>query len=274
MTKRLTQKYISMKILVTGNRGFIGSNMVNMLKGHRVTTFEWGEEYPTIKGLDWVIHMGANSSTTERDVDKILRQNYDFSRRLLDDCLDNKVNFQYSSSASIYGFGKDFTETAIVDPKTPYAWTKYLFERYAEEQMGYAEYMKVHVQGFRYFNVYGPNEDHKGKQASPYHQFTKQFNETGKVKVFENSDQYYRDFVPVDQVCQTHVDFFDVKESGVWNIGTGKPKSFLDVAQSITSNIEYIPMPDILKSSYQEYTCADMTKTNETLGKYKPYQVH
>lgn len=257
-----------MRILLTGYKGFIGSNMLKMLEGHEVATFEWGETLPVIEGNDWVIHMGANSSTTFRHVELIMLQNYDFSVWLLNECLKYNVNFQYSSSASVYGMNTEFKETSRVDPKSPYAWTKYLFERHIET-MYLTQEPKIQIQGFRYFNVYGPGEDNKGDQASPYHKFAKQYRETGKIKVFKNSEKYLRDFVPVEQVCNTHISFFDVKESGIWNVGTGKPTSFLDVALSIAplSAIEFIDMPEELKSSYQEYTCADMTKTNNTLQK-------
>ena len=262
-----------MKILLTGYKGFIGSNMLKILRSenHEVTTFEWGEILPTVKNHDWVIHIGANSSTTERDIEKIMEQNYDFSVKLLNECISNNVNFQYSSSASVYGLRKsNFTEDAKVDPRNPYAWTKYLFERYASN----TDHSNIVVQGFRYFNVYGPGEDNKKDMASPFHKFNKQFLETGKIKLFDNSHKYYRDFVPVDQVCKTHMDFFTVKESGIWNVGTGNPKSFLDVALSIApiTAIEYITMPDILKDNYQEYTCADVTKINKTL-KFKENQL-
>jgi ADP-L-glycero-D-manno-heptose 6-epimerase len=254
-----------MKILVTGHRGFIGSNMLKHLSNHEVITYEWGDKYPDVTGLDWVIHMGAISYTTERNVEKVMTQNYDFSCCLLYDCIAKGVNFQYSSSASVYGLNKEFKETSPVDPKTPYAWSKYLFERYANTKLDSG----IRIQGFRYFNVYGPGEDHKANQASPYHQFQKQFETTGKIKVFENSENYHRDFVPVDTVCETHIKFFDVTESGVWNVGTGKAKSFLEVAKSFTDNLETIPMPDILKDSYQSYTCADLTKLHNTLSRLR-----
>lgn len=253
-----------MKILLTGHKGFIGSNMLKALSGHEVTTFEWGDTLPNIEGLDWVIHMGANSSTTERDIEKIMHQNVDFSAWLLNQCIKHNVNFQYSSSASIYGMRtENFVEDAPVDPRNPYAWTKYLFERHATT----INTGDIIVQGFRYFNVYGPGEDHKEGQASPHHTFRKQYKDTGKIKLFENSENYLRDFVPVETVCKMHVEFFDVQESGVWNVGTGKPTSFLDVALSIAPKeaIEYIPMPANLKDSYQAYTCADMTKTLASL---------
>jgi ADP-L-glycero-D-manno-heptose 6-epimerase len=241
--------------------------MLNALSDHEVTTFEWGDNLPSIEGHDWVVHMGANSSTTERDIEKIMYQNVDFSVWLLRQCVKYGVDMQYSSSASVYGMRKEnFKEDQPVDPRNPYAWTKYLFERHVSNLDPNA-LKGVRVQGFRYFNVYGSNEDHKEGQASPYHTFTKQYKETGKIKLFENSENYLRDFVPVEQVCKTHIDFFDVKESGVWNVGTGTPKSFLDVALSIApvEAIEYIPMPDKLHDSYQSYTCADMSKTLESL---------
>lgn len=251
-----------MRILLTGHKGFIGSNMLKMLDDHEVTTFEWGEPLPSVENHDYVIHMGANSSTVYRHVEMIMVQNLDFSIWLLNECIKHKVNFQYSSSASVYGFNNEFKETSKVDPRSPYAWTKYLFERHVANVD-----CDIKVQGFRYFNVYGPNEDHKLDQASPYHKFKKQYAETGKIKLFKNSERYLRDFIPVEQVCKTHIDFFNVNESGVWNVGTGVAKSFLDVALSIAplNKIEYIDMPNELKPSYQEYTCADMTKTNNSL---------
>lgn len=256
-----------MKILLTGYKGFIGSHMLNALNGHEVTTFEWGEPLPSIEGHDWVIHMGANSSTTERNIEKIMHQNVDFSVWVLNQCIKHGVDLQYSSSASVYGMRKEnFKEDQPVDPRNPYAWTKYLFERHVSN-LEPKSLKGIRIQGFRYFNVYGSNEDHKEGQASPYHTFAKQYRETGKIKLFENSENYLRDFVPVEKVCQTHIDFFDVKESGVWNVGTGTPKSFLDVALNIAPKeaIEYIPMPEKLRDSYQSYTCADMSKTLESL---------
>ena len=256
-----------MKILLTGYKGFIGSHMLNALRGHEVTTFEWGEILPSIEGYNWVIHMGANSSTSERNIEKIMYQNVDFSIWLLNQCIKHGVDLQYSSSASVYGMRKEnFREDQPVDPRNPYAWTKYLFERHVSN-LELKSLKGIRIQGFRYFNVYGSNEDHKEGQASPYHTFAKQYLETGKIKLFENIENYLRDFIPVEKVCQTHMDFFDVKESGVWNIGTGTPKSFLDVALSIAPKeaIEYIPMPEKLRDSYQSYTCADMSKTLESL---------
>jgi ADP-L-glycero-D-manno-heptose 6-epimerase len=256
-----------MKILVTGYRGFVGQNMVNALKDkHELSFYEWGDEPPALEGLDWVVHLGALTATTETDVDKVMRQNHDFSCVMLMACQVAGVNLQYASSASIYGQGTNFEEDAPAYPQSPYAWSKYLFDRHVKIN----RFEKIIVQGFRYFNVYGPHEDHKGDQASPYFKFEKQARETGVIKLFEGSENFYRDFVPVETVINVHERFFDVKESGVWNIGTGKARSFLDVASEIAdkynAKIEYIPMPDSIAKQYQKYTCADLSK----LKKYYP----
>lgn len=256
-----------MKILVTGHKGFIGQNMADELKRfHEVETYEWGDKFPLLSGLDWVIHLGAISSTTETNVEKIMEQNYDFSINLLRSCIEHKVNFQFASSASVYGLGNNFSENSPVDPRTPYSWSKYLFERYARSVKS-----DTIIQMFRYFNVYGPKEEHKGSQASPFFQFENQA-KTGIIKVFENSDQYHRDFIHVFEIIEYHKRFFNVKQSGLWNLGTGKTRSFLDVANIYKSkyNCELvtIPMPDNLKNSYQKYTKADRTKLDECLRKW------
>lgn len=253
-----------MKILLTGHKGFIGSHMLTALEnaGHSVDTYEWGDnQLPSVMEQDWVIHIGGISATTEKDIEKVLTRNLDFSIQLYDACKMYGVNLQYSSSASVYGLNREFTEESPLDPRTPYAWSKYLFERHVRKHSSGSI-----VQGFRYFNVYGSGEGHKGGQASPQTQFTKQAKETGKIKVFHNSDKYHRDFIPVESVIQYHLKFLECKASGVFNIGTGETKSFLDVASDIASKhnaeIVEIPMPDNLKNSYQEYTCADMSRVN------------
>jgi len=256
-----------MKILITGYKGFIGQNMVNALKDdHELSLYEWGEEPPKFEGLDWCIHLGANSSTTERDVDAIMKQNYDFSCSVLMACQMNGVNLQYSSSASVYGLNKDFHEDAPKSPQSPYAWTKYLFDRHVESQ----KFIGICVQGFRYFNVYGPHEDHKVGQSSPHHAFTKQAEATGVIKLFEGSENYKRDFISVHEVVDIHKQFFNVQESGIWNVGSGKPQSFKHVAETIAegtgARIEYIPMPENLKAQYQDYTCADLIKLKASLN--------
>lgn len=248
-----------MKILVTGHKGFIGSNAISALNnlGHDVKGFEWGEEFPGYD-FDMVMHFGAISSTNEKDVDKVMRQNYEFSVWLVETCNRYGIDLQYSSSASVYGLGSTFREEDNVDPKSPYAWSKYLFERYVKTKK-----FGIRVQGFRYFNVFGPGEEHK-PQPSPYEAFSRQ----SVIRLFKGSDAIKRDFVPVEKVIQTHIEFLRVPDSGVWNIGSGRPTSFLEVAQSFDKPIEYINMPEDLKNSYQYYTCADLTKLNNTINKY------
>lgn len=253
-----------MKILVTGSGGFIGGHMYRALCGHEVRGMQWGDAFPDVTGLDWVIHMGAISSTTERDVEKVMTQNLDFSCDLLDQCIRAGVNFQYASSASIYGQGSDFRETAPVDPRTPYAWSKYLFERHASKRQAYSS---IRIQGFRYFNVYGEGEEHKGGQASPYTQFRIQAEHHGRIRLFHGSDRFCRDFVPVQQVVDTHMKFFDVTESGVWNVGTGQVRSFAQIAGKFDVPIDWVDMPAELRHSYQSYTCADLSRLAATLGK-------
>ena len=258
-----------MNVLLTGHRGFIGSQLLKALeeKGHYVSTYEWSDgAMPSVIDQDWVIHVGAISSTTEKDVEKIMRQNVDFTEQLYHACKTFGVNFQFSSSASVYGLVSTFKEDAPVDPKTPYAWSKYLGERYINRHMGGNT-----TQIFRYFNVYGPEgEEHKGNQASPFYKFTKQARGgVGKIQVFDGSNNYHRDFIHVSQIVDMHLRFLDVKESGTWNFGTGSTRTFLDVATEIgkkyPSQISFVSMPKELENSYQKYTCADMTKTNKTL---------
>ncbi len=254
-----------MKILVTGHKGFIGSRMIKSLAEHEVVPYEWGERLPIVHGFDWVIHIGAISSTTERDVDKVMSQNYDFSVDLYESCVYHGVNFQFSSSASVYGMGTEFKETSPVDPRTPYAWSKYMFERYMMNNQPTSSV----AQAFRYFNVYGPEgEEHKGNQASPYAQFKRQAEVADRIKVFEGSEKYLRDFIQVDKVVEIQKKFLDIPETGIYNIGSGQAISFLDVAKTFAAKIVEVPMPEVLKSSYQEYTCADMSKTNQMLQKY------
>jgi ADP-L-glycero-D-manno-heptose 6-epimerase len=261
-----------MKILITGYRGFIGQNMVQALKDeHELTLIEKDDPIPDFRDHDWVIHLGANSSTTETNVERIMKENYEFSCELLSKAILWDVSFQFASSASIYGSNKEFSETSPVFPQSPYSWTKYLFERYMKDRLAYYNRPDILViQAFRYFNVYGPGEEHKGNQASPFHKFERQARENGVIKLFHGSHHYFRDFVPVEQVIDVHKKFFKIKQSGIWNLGTGQVRSFKSVAEEIASKynarIEYIDMPESVRNQYQTYTCADITKLQETLN--------
>ena len=257
-----------MKILITGHKGFIGQNLTLYLQNdHELFGYEWQEDnLPEVEGFDWVIHVGAISSTAESDVDKIMLQNYEFSKWLFNQCNSKNVNFQYASSASVYGPYEKFGEDDPKQPQSPYAWSKYLFDRWI---WGLPN-KNIIVQGLRYFNVYGPLEDHKETQASPITKFTKQAKETGTITLFENSDQYLRDFIYVGNVCLIHDIMMLNPKAGLYNIGTGTTTSFQEVGEIIAkkynAKINYIPMPTNLQGQYQEYTCADIAKLNTVVN--------
>lgn len=262
-----------MKILVTGYKGFIGSNMFNALahRGHHVYGCEYEDFSPKLlENKDWVIHCGAISSTIVTDIKEVMCKNVLFVKMLREYCELLGVNIQFSSSASIYGPNNtSFNETDTHDARSLYAWSKVEGEKIL---VGNTIHGIITTQVFRYFNVYGNGEEHK-EQPSPHSAFKKQAKEYGHIKVFENSNLYKRDFVPVSKIIDVQEKFLNINESGVWNIGTGVATSFLEVAERIAkeNNVEVkeIPMPENIKKNYQAYTCADMTKTNETLKRFK-----
>lgn len=258
-----------MNILVTGHKGFIGSHLINYLlsKGHTVDGWEWqSNAMPKVETYDWCVHTGAISSTTFSDVDQILEQNLEFSIRLARLCEKVGTNLQYSSSASVYGPATHFIEDGALLPQSPYAWSKYLFDRFINQHL---HEFKITIQGFRYFNVYGAGESHKGNQASPFTKFIQQATENRVIKLFENSDQYKRDFVYVEDLCKLHRKMFYVESSGIFNAGTGTAVSFDSIGRAIAKKygalIKYIPMPAELRGQYQEYTCANLTKLNSVV---------
>ena len=260
-----------MKILVTGHHGFIGQHMMARLKasGHDVTGYEWDEtQFPEVEGLDAVIHLGAISATTYPDLEQIMRQNYDFSVRLLQDCITHQVPLQYASSASVYGQTTHFTEDGALAPQSYYAWTKYLFDRYAQDYLDRG----IAVTGLRYFNVFGHSgEEHKGGMSSPYHKFREQALATGRIKLFRNSEDYLRDFVCVEDVVDVSARLLETPASGVFNVGTGQATSFQAVAEAMArvcqAKIDYIDMPDAVKNQYQAFTRANLDRLNGVMDK-------
>jgi ADP-L-glycero-D-manno-heptose 6-epimerase len=261
-----------MKVLLTGHKGFIGSNFHQSCPHYwDVVTYDWKDGpfenfVDSLQGFDWVVHMGAISSTTEKNIDKLMDVNVKFTINLFEECIKNNVNFQWSSSASVYGVSNS-TFKEIVEPKPAnhYAMSKYLIEEYITKR----DPKNIIYQGFRYFNVFGPGEDLKGDQASPMHKFKKQAIETGVIKLFYGSENYRRDFVPVEKVIDVHKRMMKSDQSGIWNLGSGHSISFKDVADKIAkkydAKIEYIPMPDDLKEHYQKYTSADISKLDNSL---------
>ena len=249
-----------MAILITGHRGFIGQNMMEALPGS--VGHEWGDGEPNLDGIERVIHLGAISSTACRDWDALLQQNVISSVRLITACEERGIPIQIASSAAVYGpDNTTFVETDKPQPLNPYALSKFIVEKYVERHN-----WGIPVQLFRYFNVYGPHEDHKD-QPSPHSLFRRQAAADGVIRVFEGSEGFFRDFVPVERLIEVHKRFFDLDVSGVYNLGTGEVQSFMDVAMSVAletnAEIVTVPMPEI--SGYQRYTRADMTKTNAML---------
>lgn len=250
-----------MRILITGHKGFIGQNMVKALAGHDLDLCDWGDNY-SLYGIDQVIHLGAISDTRCQDWIALRKQNINYTVTLMERCQKWGIPIQIASSASVYGPNNTtFNEDDPVDPANMYATSKALVENYFKTMNPVSP-----IQIFRYFNVYGPHEDHKGDQASPFHKFREQA-KTGVVRIFEGSEDFKRDFIHVDQVIEVHKKFFKISESGIWNVGTGQTMSFADVArlasEEFSAKIETIPMP--ILTGYQKYTCADMRKLKSTL---------
>ena len=277
------------RVLVTGNNGFIGGAMFEYLRskrsdGYIIVGYDLRKEHnfePNIEyvkqlieahDINVVMHFGAISSTAEKDIDKVLRFNYDFTKDLVDLCYEKDILLQFSSSASVYGNkNTTFKETDTPNPQSPYAISKYLCERYMMNKIMNDGAM---IQAFRYFNVYSVGElieEHKGGQGSPYSKFYISLLNDQKIKLFYGSEDYYRDFIHYKDIIDTHLKFIDIEEDGIWNLGTGETKSFKEVAEliiDIEDDIEYIHMPIEIKDQYQEYTCADMTKMNDTLKRH------
>ena len=245
-------------IILTGNNGFIGKAFTkkidpeNLYRVEADGAFLFLEQYEDWDKVELIIHQGAISSTVETDVDKIYKYNIDFSIKLFEKAIEHKIPIKYASSASVYGK----MLTGIINPLNFYALSKVTVDYWVQDHINEFEL----VQGFRYFNVYGEGEDHKGNQASPVQTFTKQVKETGKLKLFEGSHKFQRDFICVDDVVD--VVLYNNKPSGIYDLGTSNPITFQEVAELIATKyngeIEYVPFPDHLKGKYQAFTCADM----------------
>jgi len=255
------------KVLVTGDKGFIGKRLSEFLygAGYDVDGYEYGQKFPVVDYYDLVIHLGAISSTNHKNAEELYKQNYEFSCDLLMECIGKNVPFQYASSASVYGQNTDFSESSPKNPQSGYAWSKFYFDNFVEDNIKIA---KSPIQGFRYFNVYGWGEENK-TQPSPITFFRKQAEETGIVKVFENSENFERDFVNVFDICNLHLLMSEKNVSGIFNVGTGTTISFQEIAIRIAerygAEVVEIPMPDDIKNQYQKYTCAQMDKLNKII---------
>ena len=250
-------------IILTGYNGFIGQAFLKRLDPENVYRVEQGgafkflEEYEDWDKVELIIHQGAISSTTETDIDKIYQYNIKFSIELFKKAIEYNIPVKYASSASVYGrIHSEFGYMKqTVNPLNFYALSKATVDYWVQDHI---DEFKL-VQGFRYFNVYGEGEAHKGHQMSPISKFTQQAKEDRVIKVFEDSEYAFRDFVCVDDVVDVVLN--NTSGSGIYDVGTGEPISFEVVAELIAekegAEIETIPFPLHLKDKYQEYTCAD-----------------
>ena len=244
-------------IIVTGSKGFIGRNFLKAFEDTDDVIIpvdsdiiEWMVDgFKDWHKVDLVIHQGAISSTVEKDIDKIHYYNVHLTLKLFEKCIKYGIPVKYASSASVYG-----NLQGVFNPLNYYAISKLQIDYWVQDNI---EEFSL-IQGFRYFNVYGNGEGDKGDQASPVSKFTKQVKETGKLKLFEGSDKFHRDFVCVDDIV--HLVLNNRKRSGIYDLGTSNPVSFQHVAECVAKKyngeIEYVPFPDHLKGKYQDYTRA------------------
>lgn len=288
-------------IIVTGGAGFVGSNLVKGLndRGRKdilvVDTLGESDKFKNLisleiydyvdiedfhqdimqgkyeeKKIDVVFHIGACSDTMEYNGKYMMSNNYDYSKTLLHFCLRRKIPFIYASSASVYGNGLEgFSEKReCEDALNVYAFSKMQFDRYVNQLLPNIDSQVV---GLRYFNVFGPQEVHKGRMASITYQLYNQLMKDGVAKLFAGIDGYkdgeqQRDFIYVKDVVKVNLFFWEHSDkSGVFNCGTGKARSFNDVANSIIKakqhgRIEYVPFPEGLRGKYQNFTQADTSK--------------
>ena len=291
-------------IIVTGGSGLIGSNLIRNLNLEGLdeiivvddlTNGKKMHNLADLKIIDYLdkeeflsqiekktfpynptvlFHLGACSATTVWDGKYLMKNNYEYSKKLLIWALEIKAQFIYASSASVYGLGKKgFVEDSKCEnPINMYAYSKYLFDNYVRQQ----NYLDSQVVGLRYFNVYGPCEQHKGSMASTVFHFNNQILEKGScnlfkgIKGYKNGEQK-RDFIHVDDCASVNLWFMKNKNvSGIFNVGTGNSYTFNALAESVLkwhklkrnfdAKINYIEFPEHLKGSYQSFTQANIDK--------------
>lgn len=293
-----------MSIVVTGGAGFIGSCIVRTLNDTGIedivivddiaSTNKWMnirnkryKEYihksqflgklSSFSDITTIIHLGAQSSTTEKNFDYLWSNNFEYTKILWEYCSERHIRFIYASSAATYGDGSQgFDDQMDIDELLPlngYGYSKQLFDLWVKRQ---AKCYPVQYVGLKFFNVYGPNEYFKGDMASMAFHGYHQIKDTGKIRLFKSYNLRYqdgeqlRDFVYVKDVCSVILWFLNNPSvSGLYNVGTGQAKSFRELSESIfkamnlAMDIEYIDMPEYLKEKYQYYTKAEVIKLRQ-----------
>jgi len=296
--------------IVTGGAGFIGSNLVKALNERGISDIlvvddlKDGTKFRNLADCDIVdyqdrhdfmrriqegfdlgrieavIHEGACSATTEWDGEFVMKNNFEYSKALLHWTQGRSIPYIYASSASVYGMGPVFKEERQHErPLNMYAYSKFQFDQYVRH---HRKSLQGQVVGLRYFNVYGPREQHKGGMASvAFHLHNQIRAGADSVKLFEGTDGYgngeqVRDFVHVEDTVKVKLWLLDHPQvSGIFNVGTGRAQSFNDVARAVIKHhgrgrIEYIPFPDHLKGRYQSYTQADISSLRSA-GYIEPF---
>jgi ADP-L-glycero-D-manno-heptose 6-epimerase len=305
---------IAQTYLVTGAAGFIGSQMVKSIQaqGHmavcvdklshfndrkELSSIDFGEPVERDSLFDWlksedphlkaVIHMGACTDTTQTDVSYLNRINVEYSKSLWQYCTHRKLPFYYASSAATYGGGEngyDDNPDIIrkLKPLNAYGESKLQFDIWAMEQVSRGKHPPLWA-GFKFFNVYGPGERHKGKMSSVVLQAYDQIQKTGKVRLFKShkpgiaDGEQKRDFISVEDVVKVlHFAVDHPLEAGIFNLGTGRARSFLDLARSVfkvmgkKEQIEFIDTPPSLREHYQYFTEAKMDRLRKA-GYSQPF---
>lgn len=290
------------RLIVTGGAGFIGSAVVWRLNelGHddilivdRMDDTDKWKNLAPLKFTDYVdaddflddlsdfsdvetiFHLGACSSTTETDADYMLRNNYQYTKDLAEYAVANDIRFIYASSAATYGDGSagmaDGTECLNrLRPLNVYGYSKHLFDQFAARNGLFGK-----IVGLKYFNVFGPNENHKGDMRSLVNKAFDQINQTGKLQLFKSANPEYadgefgRDFVYVKDAVDMTLFFMDNEIGGLFNVGSGRMNSWNALADAIfkaldlPKNVEYVEMPEHLRDRYQYHTQASLTRIRD-----------
>ena len=263
-------------------------NLVHRRYAHYLDKDQLLDWLKQAKNIDAVIHMGAISATTERDFNKLVQDNIQYSQALWSWCAEHKVPLLYASSAATYGGGEqgyedDESRTDSFRPLNGYGYSKQFFDQWALRQVREGKPVPPQWCGFKFFNVYGPNEYHKERMASvAFHSFN-QFREHGTVKLFKSHLPEYkdgmqlRDFVYVKDAAAVVAHFLQNPEhSGIYNVGTGQARAFKDLASAVMTSMDkspditFIDMPDDLQGKYQYFTEANMEKVRAT-GYSQPF---